>query len=239
MSDVAKAVVAAARDLRALRILAVVFLPMAGAILIWLILSLVFWDNWSQALVALAADTTLGRWLEGVGAGWLAHALTTLGVIALVIPAIFVTALLINEIVAMPTLVAHVSSRYFPRLERRAGGSLVGSVANAVAGIAIFGMLWIVTLPLWLTGVGALVLPALLSAYLNQRLLRYDALSEHTTPEEYARLVTRSKGRLYALGLVLAPLYYVPLLNLLAPAASGLAFIHFGLAELERMRAAA
>jgi len=239
MSDVVSAVAAAFRDLRAPRVLAVVLLPMTGAILIWLILSLLYWDTWSQALGALAAGTAAGRWLEDVGAGWLIHALTTLGVIALVIPATFVTALLINEIVAMPTLVAHVSGRHFPRLERRAGGTLLGSALNAMAGIAIFGVLWIVTLPLWLTGVGAVALPALLAAYLNQRLLRYDTLSEHATREEHARLVAQYRGRLYALGLVLGLLYYVPLLNLLAPAASGLAFVHFGLAALERMRAAA
>ena len=38
------------------------------------------------------------------------------------------------------------------------------------------------------------------------------------------------------LGLLLALLYYVPLLNLLVPVLSGLAFAHFGLAELARLR---
>jgi uncharacterized protein involved in cysteine biosynthesis len=89
-----------------------------------------------------------------------------------------------------------------------------------------------------LTGVGALVLPALISAYLNQRLLRYDALAEHAGRDEYAALRVRIKGKLYLLGLLLALLYYVPLVNLLAPVASGLAFTHLCLAELTRLRAA-
>jgi hypothetical protein len=37
---------------------------------------------------------------------------------------------------------------------------------------------------------------------------------------------------------LLALLYYVPLVNLLAPVASGLAFTHLCLAELTRLRAA-
>jgi len=41
---------------------------------------------------------------------------------------------------------------------------------------------WIVTLPLWLTGVGAVLAPVLTSAYLNQRMFRYDALANTRAP---------------------------------------------------------
>jgi uncharacterized protein involved in cysteine biosynthesis len=238
MPQVLTALGAALGDLRAPRILAVVLLPMLGAILLWIVLSFLFWDTWTAWLNGLAFGTAAGRWLEGIGAGWLLQGLSALGVIILIAPATLVTALVINEIVAMPVIVSHVAARYFPRLERRVGGTLVGSVLNAIVAIGIFCLLWVVTLPLWLTGVGALVLPALISAYLNQRLLRYDALAEHAGRDEYAVLRVRIKGKLYLLGLLLALLYYVPLVNLLAPVASGLAFTHLCLAELTRLRAA-
>jgi CysZ protein len=238
MPQVLTALGAALGDLRAPRILAVVLLPMLGAIVLWIVLSFLFWDTWTAWLNGLTFGTATGRWLEGVGAGWLLQGLSALGVIILIAPATLVTALVINEIVAMPVIVSHVTARYFPRLERRAGGTLVGSVLNAIVAIGIFCLLWVVTLPLWLTGVGALVLPALISAYLNQRLLRYDALAEHAGRDEYAALLVRIKGKLYLLGLLLALLYYVPLVNLLAPVASGLAFTHLCLAELTRLRAA-
>jgi uncharacterized protein involved in cysteine biosynthesis len=135
----------------------------------------------------------------------------------------------------MPVIVS-VVARHYPGLERRGKGTLLGSVANATVAITVFALLWIVTLPLWFTGIGAVVLPALNSAYLNQRLFRYDALAEHATREEYGVLVRRAKGRLYALGLVLALLYYVPILNLIAPVVAGLAYTHFCLSELVRLR---
>ena len=72
-------------------------------------------------------------------------------------------------------------------------------------------------LPLWLTGVLAPVLPVLLSAYLNQRLFRYDALADHASADEYHVIINASRGRMYVLGGLLALLYYVPLLNLFAP----------------------
>ena len=106
----------------------------------------------------------------------------------------------------------------------------------ADADIDTDALLWIVTLPLWFTGVGAVVLPALNAAYLNQRLFRYDALSEHASPEELREIVGGTKGRLYGLGFALALLYYVPFVNLTAPVISGLAFTHFELSELARLR---
>ena len=44
---------------------------------------------------------------------------------------------------------------------------------------------------------------------------------------------------MYMLGLLLALLYAVPVLNLLVPVLSGLAYTHFGLAELARLRRSA
>lgn len=239
MSEIIIAVGAAFRDLRAPRILAVLLLPMAGAIVLWTVLSLLYWDTWSAWLGGLAAGTAAGRWLEGIGAAWILDTLTALGVIALVIPATLITALIINEIVVMPTIVSHIGGRYFPHLDKRAGGTMVGSLFNALMSISVFAVLWIITLPLWLTGLGAVLVPVLLSAYLNQRLLRYDALSEHADRQEYARILARAKGRLYGLGIVLALLYYIPLVNLIAPVASGLAYTHLCLAELSRLRSAA
>ena len=239
MTEILAALSVTMRELRAPRILAVLLLPMLGAILLWVILSVVFWDRWSLALSTLAADTGFGRWAEGIGDGWMLHAASALGVIVLVIPAILVTALVINEIIVMPTIVSHVATRYFPALEQRSGGTLIGSITNAVVAIAIFAVLWLITLPLWFTGIGALVVPLVLSAWLNQRLLRYDALSEHAAPHEYGAIVKSSQTRLYALGLALALLYYIPLVNLLAPVASGIAFTYLCLAELKRLRPSA
>jgi len=80
------------------------------------------------------------------------------------------------------------------------------------------------------------VLPPVLSGFLNQRLFRYDALAEHASAEEYRAVLARAHGRLYLLGILLAFVYYIPLVNLAAPVLSALAFTHFCLAELARLR---
>jgi uncharacterized protein involved in cysteine biosynthesis len=237
VSRIVTALACALRDLREPRILAILFVPALVAFTLWGMLAWAFWDAWSAWLNGMVGATAVGRWLEGVGAGWFVHSLAGLGLLALLVPATLITMLVIVELVAMPVIVAWVGDRYYPGLEKKAGGTMAGSAVNAAAGIVAFGVLWLATLPLWVTGIAAFVLPPLLSAYLSQRLFRYDALSEHASRNEYDAIVAGAKGKLFLLGLLLALTYYVPLVNLAAPVLGGLAFTHFCLDYLQRMRA--
>ena len=238
MSPLLIAIGRALRDLPHARVLAVLVLPMLGAILLWTVLAFFFWDAWTSAIRGVVEGTAIARWVAGYGAAWMLEGMGVLVVIVLLIPAVLITAVVVTELVAMPVIMS-VARRRYPTLEKRSGGTTVGSLANAALAVSVFALLWIVTLPLWLTGIGAIVLPALNSAYLNQRLFRYDALAEHASRDEYRQIVKHNKRRLYGLGLILAPLYYVPLLNLAAPVVAGLAFTHFCLAELGRLRTGA
>lgn len=236
MPAILSAIGRALHDLTQPRVLAVLLLPMLGAILFWSVLAIFFWGAWTGAFKALVDDTGVARWLVTHGASWVVEGTGVLLVIALLVPATLITAVLVTELIAMPVIVAVVGHRY-PAVEKRSGGTLLGSLANAGLTITIFALLWLVTLPLWLTGIGALLVPALNSAYLNQRLFRYDALADHADRAEYAHIVSRNKGALFGLGLVLAPLYYVPLVNLAAPVITGLAFTHYCLNALRELRA--
>jgi hypothetical protein len=159
-------------------------------------------------------------------------------VLALLAPIVILTAVLIAAVFAMPVLVRHVAKSSYPTLELRHGGTVIGSVWNGLAAIFLFVLLWIVTLPLWLMGPLAVFLPLVLSAYLNQRLFRYDALSDHADAAEMARIFEHTRGRLFLLGLVTGLIYFIPPINLVAPVFAALAFIHLCLAELERLRSA-
>lgn len=238
MHDVISAISRAARNLFDPRIIALVFLPMAGSLVLWTILAWLFWDAWTGGIAGAMSSTTVAGWLQGWGAAWVIDYTAMLLVVVAVLPAMYVTALVITEIFAMPVIVRFVAERYHPALARAAGGTFVGGLANAATGIAIFAALWVITLPLWLTGVGAVIAPVLTSAYVNQRLFRYDALAEHASREEFAHLVRTSRGDLFLLGILLSLLLYVPVVNLVVPVLSGLAFTQFGLGRLAALRGA-
>jgi len=229
----------ALRDLTAPRVLAILLLPPLAALAVWGIA--VWWlaDDWARWVAEWIAGSAWLTWIGNLG---LSTAFTwASGVLAfaLLLPGALVAALLVAGLIAMPVIVPWVAERRFPGLARLHGGTVVGSVVNAVVAVLVFGVLWIATLPLWFTGLGALVVAPLLSAYLNQRLFRYDALAEHASAAEYRTLRREARGRLFLLGLFVAPLFYVPVVNLAAPVFAALAFTHLCLDELARLRRAA
>lgn len=236
MLAVARALGRAIADAMQPRMLAIVLLPALAAIVSWSAAAWIFWDAWTGAIAHFFAHTWFARWSEAWG-GWLVASTSTVLVLALLVPAVILTAVIVTELLAMPVIVAYVCARHYPQLERRHFGTAWGSGVNALAAAVVFGVAWIATLPLWLTGIGAVVVPALNSAYLNQRVFRYDALAEHASAAEYEIVKRSAFGRLYGLGLALSVLYYVPLVNLVAPVLSGLAYTHLCLAELGRLRA--
>lgn len=236
MSAVIQALLRAGGNLLEPRILAVVLLPVFGSFVLWTALAWAFWDAWTGFVAGTLRMTTVAGWLQDWNAVWIIDYTAVLAVLVAILPAMLVTALVITEIVAMPVIVSFVAGRYHPDLARAAGGSAPGSIANAVVAIVIFTVLWVLTLPLWLTGIGVVLAPVLTSAFLNQRIFRYDALAEHASRDEYAQIVGAARGDLFLLGILLSLLLYVPLVNLLVPVLSGLAFTHLCLARLAAVR---
>jgi uncharacterized protein involved in cysteine biosynthesis len=238
MGDVTIALRRALHDLREARVLALALLPPVVAIVLCVAFAWAWADDWARMVAGWIGGASWLAWVREWGMDSILIWGSGIVAVAALIPIMLITAVVVTGIFVMPVIVPLVGERRYPRLERRKGGTVAGSVWHAIATTLVFAALWLVTLPLWLTGIGALVLPPILSAYFNQRMFRYDALAEHASAAEYEAVVRGSRGRLFLLGLLLAALYYVPLFNLLVPVLSGLAFTHFCLAELERLRSA-
>jgi len=226
----------ALHDLFSLRVLWVVVWPMLLALLLWLALGVTFWGTFSgwiaQGLDAIGIQT----WLAELEPVWIANGIQALLHLMLFVPLVMLTALVLTALFGMPALIRVVAERDYPTLTRENGGGFIGSLWNAVVAVGLFVGLWLVTLPLWLIGIGVIV-PFVAAAYLNQRLFRYDAIAEHASADEMAMLFRQERGGWWGLGLVTGLLQFVPLLNLLGPVFAALAFIHFGLARLARQRA--
>ncbi|MDP2057246.1 MAG: EI24 domain-containing protein [Thiobacillus sp.] len=237
MGAILDAVARALRDLFSLRVLWVVVWPMLVAILLWLVLGVTFWSTFSGWLMQGLDAIGIQTWLADLEPVWIANGIQLLLHLMLFVPLVMMTALVITALFGMPALIRVVAERDYPQLRRENGGGLVGSLWNAVVAIALFVALWLATLPLWLIGVGVIV-PFVAAAWLNQRLFRYDAIAEHASADEMAALFKQERSSWWGLGLLTGLLQFVPLLNLLGPVFAALAFIHFGLARLERQRSA-
>ncbi len=236
MKEVASALIMAFKTQLHPKMLGLLLWPMLIAILVWLGLAILFWHNWASDLSGWLQDTSLQEWMARGILAAISGYLVAFILVMLLLPAILVTALVITAVFAMPIMVEHVATRYYPDLERRKGGNIAGSVMNSIVAISVFLVLWLVTLPFWFFSAFALAVPVALSAYLNQRLFRYDALAEHASREEFEALLEHSTGKLYLLGIAAGLLQFVPVLNLFSTTYIALAFIHLCLSELRQQR---
>ena len=213
--------------------------PMLVSLVLWGALAFAFWGRLAAALAAL-----FQRWLEPA-AGFVRFDFGDATVIAayvvlflLLVPLVYLTALFILGVFGMQKMVDHVAQRSFPALERRHGAGVAASLWNGALALAGVALLFIVTLPLWFLPPLWPLIPLAIFTWANQRLLRFDALSEHADRNEMARLFRERRGALLLLGLLLALIAYVPFVGFIAPVVFGLAFIRYLLGALQELRAA-
>lgn len=236
MNSIVTALVRAFKSLLTPKMLLLTLWPMLLALLFWGGLAWFFWDQWVGDLTAFAAQNGIEDRLAQWGFVWLAHWLAVGLLLSLLLPAVYVSSLVFASIFAMPVMLKFVASQDYPQLEMKQGGTGLGSLVNGLYAVVVYLVLWVVTLPLWLIPFGAIILPVILSAYLNQRLFRYDALADHANREEFREIKLRARGRLWGLGAILGFAHYVPILNFFTPIYIGLAYIHFCLDQLQRVR---
>jgi hypothetical protein len=214
--------------------------PMLVALAIWGTAALVLWGKLAFGLadwLRQGLDYAMSWAQVDFGTATLVAA-NVLLFIAFV-PLVYLTALFILSIFGMQQMVDYVAQRSYPALERRRGGGIAGTGWNSlVAFIGLFGF-GALSIPLWLFPPLWPIIPLVILGWINQRLLRYDALAEHADAQEMQQIFRERRGALYVMGLFLGLAAYVPLVGFFAPVVFGLAFIHYLLAALERHRAGA
>ena len=187
-------------------------------------------------LVATLLEQPPMSWISTWGALWLAHLLAWLGGWLSILSASYLLAVLLTSLLVMPMLLEHLASRDYSDLARLGQDNLIASTWNSIQAALLFIAGWLLTLPLWLIPGMGLVLPLFWMAWLNRRTFAYDALALHATREEWQRLRPQRGGLLLLLGFLLALLTHVPLIGLFAPSLAALAYIHFCLEALRRLR---
>lgn len=220
------------------KMLLLMILPLAIAVGLWLGLALLFWSQAVQWIDFQFKAMESVQWMMTV---WPLALIAThfawITLLVLSVPLVLVVAVVVVSIFAMPAMVSHVSTRDYPELAARQGGSFAGSLWNALQAILIFLFLVAVTLPLWLFPLFWPLLPVVLFAAINQRMFRYDALAEHASVEEIVEIVRRHRFDFFGLGLVLAVLAHIPVFGFFIPIYAGLAYIHYCLDRLKALRA--
>jgi hypothetical protein len=118
-----------------------------------------------------------------------------------------------------------VAERRFPQLERKRGGSLVASVLWSLGSTLLALIALVISSPLWLVPPLILMLPPLIWGWLTYRVMAFDALAEHASPEERRELFRRHRGWLLGIGVLCGYLGAAPSLIWASGALLAAAFV--------------
>ena len=196
------------------RMLLMTVLPFVLALALW---GLALWQGLQPLIDQLHAwfsDYGLfrqsGEMLDSLGLSSLRTLLVPLIAMWLLLPFMIVTALLLVGVLAMPAIGNHVSRHYYSQLERRHGGSFAGSLWVSLSSFFVFLLAWLVTLPLNLIPLFALIVQPLLWGWLTCRVMAYDALSDFADQEELHAIRSSQRFPLLVIGVVTGSLGAAP-----------------------------
>ncbi len=188
------------------RVIVLSFLPLALMVALATVLGYFYWDAavaWTHgALDAWPLLSSLWGWIGQLFSSNVTAILAPLVVVLAATPLIVVVSLLIVACFMAPALTRLVAERRFPTLERKKGASFIGSAARSL-GLTLLALLaLVVSMPLWLIPPLVLILPPLIWGWLTYRVMSFDALAEHATPEERSALLRAHRMPLLGIGVI-------------------------------------
>lgn len=246
------------------RVIALSLLPLVLMVAGAFALGYLFWDRAVDAVLQLLESWALVEfvlgWLDSVGLGGLRAVVAPLLVLVLATPLIVLVALLLVGWLMTPAIVDLVAARRFPGLQRRHGAGWWVSLGWSLGSTVLALLALVLTLPLWLIPPLALVLPALIGGWLSYRVLAFDALADHASPDERRAILRAHRLPLLAMGVATGLIsaapsvlwasgaMFIALAPLLLPLAiwiyalvfafASLWFVHYTLAALAELRSA-
>ena len=179
---------------------------------------IVIWLIWSPALEILRTFLTASiftSWiqsgLEYVGFDEARAWIAPLFLVILLIPIIAISLLVFIAFSTVPAVVdSVVKQKAYEGLVRIKGGSFVGSFFYTLWSALICLALVMLTLPVWWIPPLFAILPPLLWGWLTMRLMAYDVLLDHATPEERNQLLEEHRWTLLGMGVVAGMIGAVP-----------------------------
>ncbi|BEI39155.1 EI24 domain-containing protein [Polynucleobacter sp. HIN8] len=178
----------------------------------------VIWLIWSPALEMLRTFLTASiftSWiqsgLEYVGFDEARAWIAPLFLVILLIPIIAISLLVFIAFSTVPAVVDSVAKqKAYEGIMRIKGGSFVGSFFYTLWSALICLALVMLTLPVWWIPPLFAILPPLLWGWLTMRLMAYDVLLDHATPDERNQLLEEHRWTLLGMGVVAGMIGAVP-----------------------------
>jgi len=187
----------------------VIYLSLLPLILAAFSLGVLTWFGWTpgvaavrQLLDAWGISHTVLNWMDGAGLGFLRTMVAPFLLVLLAVPLVFVLCLLLVASFMTPALVKLVRLRRFPQLLDRVATpwwrSLLWSAGASLMALGLF----LITLPLWLIPIFAMLVPPIIWGWLTYRVMAFDTLVDLATPAERQALLKQHHSSLLGMGIL-------------------------------------
>lgn len=244
------------------RVLWLTLLPLLLAGTGVLLLGWLFWEpalaGLQQAVSSVALLAAVVDGIHSLVGSAIGGLLLPVLLLLLTMPLVALATLLLINLLAMPALVQRVAQRRFPLLQARHGASVWASLLWTLGHTLVVVVVLLLSAPLWLIPPLGLFIPPLAWGWLSSRVMAFDALADHASPDERRWLLEQHRWPLWVIGLVsgylgvlptllwtfsIGFMLFMPLvlalslwLYALVFAGSALWFAHYALAALQQRR---
>jgi hypothetical protein len=188
------------------RVIWLSLLPLLAAAGLGVGLALLFWEpavaGVRHGLDQWAISQVMLDWLDAVGAQRFRAVIAPLIVVTVAVPVLVMMSLLLVATLMMPALVKLVVRRRFADLQSRHEAPWWTALWWSLGATVLALLVMMVSLPLWLIPPFGLILPPLIWGWLTYRVMAFDALAGHATPQERAALLQTHRTPLLAMGVV-------------------------------------
>lgn len=225
------------KSLFSTKTLLLLLLPAVFTFLVVLGFYIVFWHSWTTELTSFFAGVALVQWFEKLTGLFEIDAFLAVAFLVFAfVPICYLMAVIFTSLFIMPLVLKWVGDSEYSHLEKKRGGSIIGSIVNALISSAVFVLIFLFTLPLWIIPGLQILVPLLLTAWLNKKVFLYDVLQDYASAEERKKIEKEESRDLYGMGILLGLLTYVPLAFFFIPVFSALCYAHYGLQSLSKHR---
>lgn len=238
--NLGKVIVDSLRVLFQPRMLLIIFLPFVVSVLIWSFAGYVLWQIFEPLLLNFGEFlaerlTTLASMAEWFSVTSVVAFFGLVALLLLIVPLMWITALVLTSLLAMPLIVRLVHGQSYSQIEKRGKTDLRFWIEFTKLSLA-FLFFWLVSLFfLLLPGIGFLV-PLSVTAYFHYRIVLIDAMSDFASREEFRLMRHKYRTEALSLGLLSAVLLSTPVVNFISPVISAILFTNFGFAALQNLR---
>jgi hypothetical protein len=198
------------------RVIALSLLPLLLMVGVALGLGYFFWDSTQLAInVWLEGSVWMSRMLRMLdtwGLGSLKAGIAPLIVVLAATPVLVVVSLLAVALMMTPAMVSMVAERRFAKLERKKGNGLLGSMLWSLGSTVLAIIALCISIPFWIIPPLVLVVPPLIWGWLTYRVMSFDALSGHASPQERRAIIKMHRMPLLGIGVVCGYLGAAPTL---------------------------